>query len=158
MTGNPDCFAPMWEAGSKVDAMFSVINSAEGVKVSSRFSQGTKVYGVASLWRDSARWSCALVLGTPNPVPNGRVVLMKWISISTLNPKRIRKRGSEAIAGVLSVPDQYAVWRWSAGYVARDVGGDPRGRKSDAGVGAVNRRRPARAEGEKRFRSATRNP
>jgi hypothetical protein len=73
-------------------------------------------------------------------VPNGRAVLMKWISISTFNLKPIRKMDNEAIAAATSVPDQYAVWRWSAGYVARDVGGDPRGRKSGAGVGATNPR------------------
>ena len=39
--------------------------------------------------------------------------------------------------------------RSSAGYVARGVRGDPRGRKSGAGLGATNPRWPARAEGGK---------
>jgi hypothetical protein len=39
-------------------------------------------------------------------------------------------------------------------YDARGVRGDPRGWKSGTGLKAMNPRWPARAEGEKRFRSA----
>jgi hypothetical protein len=44
------------------------------------------------------------------------------------------------------------------GYAARGERGDPRGRKSSAGLQLTNASFPARAEGEKRLRSATRNP
>ena len=43
-------------------------------------------------------------------------------------------------------------------YAVRDGRGEPRGRKSGGGSGADNPTWPARIEGEKRLRSATRNP
>jgi len=76
----------------------------------------------------------------------------------TLSPETIRRMDSEATAAATSAPERCEVSQLSADYVARDVRGDPRGRKSGAGMEAMNPRRPARAEGEKRFRSATRNP
>ncbi len=82
---------------------------------------------------------------------------MKSILISTLSPAMNRKRGSEAIDAVTGVRERSEALQSSTDYVARDVLGDPRGRKSGAGM-AANPRWPARAEGEKRFRSATRNP
>ena len=48
--------------------------------------------------------------------------------------------------------------RSSWDYAARDEFGDPRGRKSGVGWQLVNASFPARAEGEKRLLSATRNP
>ena len=84
--------------------------------------------------------------------------MMKSISIPALSPERIRRRGSEAIAAVTDAPERNATSQSNADYVALDERGDPRGRKSGAGPGAKNPRCPARAEGEKRFRSATRNP
>ncbi len=50
-------------------------------------------------------WSCARGLGTPSHVPNGRPALMKWILISTLGPKTIRKMGNEAVAVVIGAPE-----------------------------------------------------
>ena len=51
-------------------------------------------------------------------------------------------------------------WRqdWTRDYAARSVWGDPRGRKWGEIFGLDKRKWPARAEGEKRLRSATRNP
>ena len=57
-----------------------------------------------------------------------------------LNPKTIRKMGSEAIVAVIGEPDEFGGWQWSAGYVARDARGDPRGWKSVASLGATNPR------------------
>jgi hypothetical protein len=63
-------------------------------------------------------------------VPTGKLALMKWISISTLNPKTIRKMGSKAIAAVIGAPDEFEwvamecgfcrsgrTWLISAGYL-----------------------------------------
>jgi hypothetical protein len=66
--------------------------------------------------------------------------LMKSISIPTLSPAMIRRRDSEAIAAVTGVREQGEWLRSSVDYVARDVLGDPRGRKSGAGLGATNPR------------------
>ena len=96
--------------------------------------------------------------GTRSHAPRSRRALMKSISIPTLSPAVIRKRGSEAIAAVTGVRERGEWLLSSVDYVVRDVLGDPRGRKSGAGPGATNPRWPARAEGEKRFRSAIRNP
>jgi hypothetical protein len=50
------------------------------------------------------------------------------------------------------------VWRWSLDYAARPACDEPRGWKSAGISGPRSSSRPARAEGEKRFRSDTRNP
>jgi hypothetical protein len=73
-------------------------------------------------------------------VPNGKPASMKWTLISMLNPKTIRKMGSEAIAAATGAPDECEGWRWSAGYAARPVRGDPRGRKSGPSLEATNPR------------------
>jgi hypothetical protein len=106
----------------------------------------------------SAKSSCVLTRGTPSHAPRSRPALMKSISTQTLSPAMIRKRGSEAIAAATGAPERCVASRSSRDYVARGVRGDPRGRKSGAGPRAANLRWPARAEGEKRFLSATRNP
>jgi hypothetical protein len=76
----------------------------------------------------------------------------------TISLETTRKKGSKAVAAASGAPERCVASRASADYAARGVCGDPRGRKSGAGPGATNLRWPARAEGEKRFRSATRNP
>jgi len=96
--------------------------------------------------------------GIQSHAPNGRPALMKLISISTLSPEGTRKKGSELTAVLTDAPARSVTSQSSADYVARGEGGDPRGRKSGVGLGTMNLRWPARAEGEKRFRSATRNP
>ena len=52
----------------------------------------------------------------------------------------IRKRGSEAIAAITDVRERGESLRSTADYVAQDVLGDPRGRKSGAVPGATNPR------------------
>jgi len=104
----------------------------------------------------------------PSGVTHGRMagratvpaaaVLMQSILTPTLSPEMIRKMGSEAIAAARGVPERCEGSQSSADYVARGVRGDPRGRKFGMDAGTTNLRWPARAEGEKRFRSATRNP
>jgi hypothetical protein len=116
------------------------------------------VYGVAWLWRNSAKWSYARTHGRPSHGPSGRPVLMQSILTPTLSPEMIRKMGSEAIAAARGVPERCEGSQSSADYVARGVRDDPRGRKFGMDAGTTNLRWPARAEGEKRFRSATRNP
>jgi hypothetical protein len=96
--------------------------------------------------------------GIQSHAPNGRSASMKWISISTLSSEGTRKRGSEVTAVLTDAPACSVTSQLSGDYVARGERGDPRGRKSGSGLGTRNLRWPARAEGEKRFRSATRNP
>jgi hypothetical protein len=83
---------------------------------------------------------------------------MKSISMPTFSPEAIHKKGNEATGAAISAPKECASLRSSVGYDAQGVRGDPRGRKFGAGPAATNPRCPTRAEGEKRFRSATRNP
>jgi hypothetical protein len=102
--------------------------------------------------------SCAWAHGIQSHALNGRPALMKSISIPTLSAEMTRKRGSEVTAVLIDVPERSVTSQSSADYVARGDRGDPRGRKSDGGLATTNLSWPARAEGEKRFRSATRNP
>jgi hypothetical protein len=56
----------------------------------------------------------------------------------TLSWEGIRKRGSEATAAISGAPEPGELWQSIAGYVARGVRGDPRGRKPGAGPEATN--------------------
>ena len=115
--------------------------------------------GAASRWTNSAKSSCRTAIGEPNLTPAGRVVSSKSISMPMFSRSGNHKTGSEPVAVAASVPVRCEASRWNADYAARAVfGDDPRGRKSGAVSGATNPRWPARAEGEKRFRSAMRNP
>ena len=102
--------------------------------------------------------SCARRHGTPGHAPKGRPASMKSISMPTFSPVTIRKKGSEAVGAVTGAPERGARSQSSEDYAARGGRGDPRGRKSGGNSGADSPTWPARTEGEKRFRSATRNP
>src|SRR5947209_6403341 len=78
--------------------------------------QKVGVFGVAWLWRNSAKSSCVLTRGTPSHAPRSRPALMKSISIATLIPAMIRKRGSEAIAAATGVREPGELWRSSVDY------------------------------------------
>jgi hypothetical protein len=104
MTDNLDCFVLMLGDENQVAAMYSAISSEARVRVSGGWRQRVEVCGDAWPWRDSAMYSCALVLGTPNRVSKDKPALMKWISILMLNPKTIRKKGSEAIGAATAAP------------------------------------------------------
>jgi hypothetical protein len=80
------------------------------------------------------------------------------ISMRKIIPSAIHRKDIEGVARAGVGPGSFVVLQSNADYAARGERGDPRGRKSGAGPGATNPRWPARAEGEKRFRSATRNP
>jgi hypothetical protein len=67
------------------------------------------------------------------------------------------KKGSAAVVPEGIAQWRSAGWRWRLDYAARGER-EPRGRKSGGRSGAGSPRSPLRAEGEKRFRSATRNP
>ena len=127
-------------------------NSAESLAPEAEAS------GVVSRWRNSAMSSCGWAHGTQSHAPISRPALMISISIPTLSPEMTRTRGSEVTAAPTDAPERSVTSQSSADYVARGERGDPRGRKFGVGLGTTNLRRPARAEGEKRFRSATRNP
>jgi len=140
MMDNPDCSALMLGAESQADGTCSAISLEEVVIVPRRWPKRAGVSGVASRWRNSAKSSCARAHGTLSQARNGRPVLMKLISIPTLSPERIRKRGSEATAAGSGAPERCASWQSIADYVVRGVRGDPRGRKSGAGLEATNPR------------------
>ena len=140
MMDNLGCFALMLGGESQAACMSSAISLVEVVIVSSRWPQKVGVFGVAWLWRNSAKSSCALTRGIPSHAPRGKLASMKSISTQTFSPAMIRKRGSEAIAAVTGVRERGESLRSSADYVARGGPGDPRGRKSGAGPGATNPR------------------
>jgi hypothetical protein len=113
--------------------------------------------GVISRWRSSAGWSCSkghgrLRLNHADVRRGGR----RGRKISQF-PGR-RRKDSEATARAVGGRGQCVRWRWTMDYASRGERGDPRGRKSGGGSGADSPTWPARAEGEKRFRSAIRNP
>ena len=96
--------------------------------------------------------------GAPSHEPAISTASRRSISTLTLSPRTTRKKGSEEVGAATGAPARYGVSRWSSDYAARPVRGDPRGRKFGVGPGAANPRYPERAEGEKRLRSAIRNP
>jgi hypothetical protein len=158
MMDNPGSSALMLGAESQANGMSCAI-SLPAVATVSRWPQKTVASGVASRWRRNlAKLSCVGAHGIQSHTPNGRPALMKSISILTLNSEGTRKRGIEATAALSDAPACSVTSQSSADYVARDERGDPRGRNSGVGLGTANLRWPTRAEGEKRFRSATRNP
>ena len=62
-------------------------------------------FGVVLRSRNSARSNSVAANGTPSRARRGRPALMKWISMSTLSPEKIRKKGSEAVAAATSAPE-----------------------------------------------------
>jgi hypothetical protein len=152
------CFVPMYWAESQAGCICSAINLEETAPVVWLWHQKEWVAGAAWPWRNSAKSRCARKRGTPNHAPRGKLALMKSISMPTISQQNVRSRGSEAVAAARGAPGRCVASRSSADYAARGGPGDPRGRKSGAGPGATNPKWPTRAEGEKRFRSATRNP
>jgi hypothetical protein len=67
MMANLDCFARMSGAESQAGCTCFAISLEEAVIVLSRGPQKARVYGVASRWRNSAKWSCAWAHGIPRP-------------------------------------------------------------------------------------------
>ena len=99
------CFALMLGGESQAAYMSSAISSEEVVIVSSRWPQEVGVFGVAWLWGNSVRSSCAPTPGTPSHVRHGKLALMKLISILTLSPEIIRKKDNEATAAATGAPE-----------------------------------------------------
>jgi hypothetical protein len=158
MMDNPGSFALMSGAESQAGGTSCAISSEEVATVPSRWPQKAEASGVVSQWRNSAKSSCGWAHGTQSHAPIGRPALMISISIPTLSSEMTRTRGSEVTAAPTDAPERSVASQSSADYVARGERGDPRGRKFGVGLGTTNLRWPARAEGEKRLRSATRNP
>ena len=92
-------------------------------------------------------------LTTPAPHP----VLPMPISMPRISLSATHNKGSAGVAGAGAEQSSSSASRWTLDYAAR-VLREPRGRKSGGGWGMENPRWPTRAEGEKRFRSAMRNP
>ena len=116
----------------------------------------------AGIWRclslDNSRMSnCWTRTGKQNlTVPS--IVFGMWRSQPKISPIASRRTDSEEVPAAASARSSSAASQLSAGYAARGGCGDPRGRNSGGGSGEDNLTFPTRAEGEKRFRSATRNP
>ena len=108
MMDNLDCFALTLGEENQAAYVSCAISSEEVVIVSSRWSQKVGVFGVAWLWRNSAKSSCALRRGTPNHAPRSKPALMKSISTPTLSLETTRKRGSEAVASATGTPERCA--------------------------------------------------
>ena len=104
MMDNLGCFALMLGGESQAACMSSAISLEEVVIVSNRWPQKVGVFGAASLWRNSAKSNCALTRGTPSHAPRGKLASMKSISTPTLSRKKIRSRGSGAVAAAIGVP------------------------------------------------------
>jgi len=85
-------------------------------------------------------------------------VLSTRILTPRISQSATHKRGSEAVERAEAGQSLFSKSQSSSDYAARGGRGEPRGRKPGGGEGADNLTWPARAEGEKRFRSLTRNP
>ena len=94
--------------------------------------------------------------GARNHARASNTAWSKWIATWKLSLDATRRTDSEAVAGAINAPVRSATLRSSVDYAARP--GEPRGRKPGAGGGTEKSSFPARAEGEKRFRSVTKNP
>jgi len=159
MTAFPGfCVRIYWAETRKAGFARSAISSEEKVAAACEWFRKEWAAGAVSLWTNSVKSRCRRARGTPSRDQAANTASRKSNSTPTLSPGTIRKRGSEAVAATIAEPRRYVASRWSADYAAPPGRVDPRGRKSGAGSGAENPRLPARAEGEKRFRSATRNP
>lgn len=158
MTDNLDCFALTCWVESQAGFTYCATSLEEVVIVPDRWRRKVEASGVASRWRNSAKSSCVAAPGTASHARRDRPALRKWNSIPTLSLEITRKMGNEATAAITGALERSESWRSNADYVVRGVRGDPRGRKSGAGPRVANPRWPVRTEGEKRFRSATRNP
>src|SRR5215468_4079970 len=106
MMDNLECFALMLGGENQAACVSSAISSEEVVIVSNCWPQNIAVFGVAWLWRNSAKSSCALRRGTPNHAPRSKPALMKSISTPTLSLETTHKRGSEAVALAIGMPER----------------------------------------------------
>jgi hypothetical protein len=140
MMDNLDCFVLTCWAESQAGFRCCATSLEEVVIVPNRWRQKVAASGVASLWRNSAKSSCAPACGIVSHARGDRHALRKWISIPTLSLEIIRKRGNEATAAITDAPERSESWQSNADYVARGVRGDPRGRKSGAGLRVANPR------------------
>jgi hypothetical protein len=137
MMDNPDSSALMLGAERQAGGRSSAISLQEVATVN-RSPQKAGACDVASPWRNSAKLSCVWAHGIQSHAPNGRLALMKSISISTLNSEGTRNKGSGVTAALIDVPERSVTSQWSADYGARAERGDPRGRKSGVGLGTMN--------------------
>ena len=140
MMDNLACFALTCWAESQVGFTCCATSLGEGVIVPNRWHQRVAAFGVASLWRNSAKSSCTPAYGTASHARRDRPVLRKWISIPTLSLGITRKMGNEATAAITGALERSESWRSSADYVVRVARGDPRGQKSGGGPTAANPR------------------
>jgi hypothetical protein len=92
------------------------------------------------------------------PIHAHHPALSKVILTPKIIPRAIHRRDIEAVARAVAGQGWLSRSQSNSDYAARGERGDPRGRKSGAGLSLRNPSFPARAEGEKRLRSATRNP
>ena len=94
MMANLDCSVLMWGDESQADCTSFAISLEEAVIVLSRWPEKARVYGVASRWRNSVKWSCAWAHGIPNHAPRDRPPLMKVDFDIEARLGGIRERGN----------------------------------------------------------------
>ena len=105
MMDDLDCFALMLGGENQAACISFAISSEEIVIVSSRWPQKVGVFGVAWLWRNSAKSSCNLGDGTQSRDRVGRLALKRLNSTPTLlSAAKIHNKDSEAIAALTSAP------------------------------------------------------
>jgi hypothetical protein len=98
MMDNLDCFALTCWVESLAGFTCCATSLEAVVIVPNNWRRKVEASGVASLWRNSAKSSCAPAYGTAHHVPRGKPALIKLISMPTLSPETTRKKGSEAVA------------------------------------------------------------
>jgi hypothetical protein len=136
------CFVPMcWVLGRKSGRLHMFCYQFGGGSHSGLPTVPDEwVSGAVSLWRNSVKSSYAQMGSTPSHAPRGKPASMKSSLMPTLSPVTSRNKGIEIVAVLTGAPAQCVASRSSADYAARDGPGDPRGRKSGAGLPAANPR------------------
>ena len=107
---------------------------------------------------NSVRWNFARIAGIQSHPPDGRPVSIRWIWTLTMSPAESRSGDNAAVAAANDEPELSEGSRSNTDYDVPGARDEPRGLKSGAGAAVASAVLPARAEGEKRLRSATRNP
>ena len=137
MTVSPGCFVPMcWAVARPPSRVVLSVwwkqqqrKSAGGVVPSGRLARCSAVEKLSQVELAAETWR------TSNKRSGGRPALMKWISMSTLSSKKIR-RDNAAVLAIAGAPEcRCAGWRSTGNYAARGEGGDPRGQESPAPPG-----------------------
>jgi hypothetical protein len=157
--GRPRLFCPHRLGRNREGQLRVLCSNTAGRARADCNRQARRPTGAALRWRNSLRLDYWRISGAPRQTTP--VLLPAWsMPISTLRIRQsaIHKKDSKGVGRTGCELSPFSMSQSSADYAARGERGAPRGRKFGGGDGADNLTWPARAEGEKRFRSLTRNP